>query len=91
MNSAAEFVEVDLHSTEKKLIRDLASFYVRDDVTQADLANGRKKWLRFRSTTIDEIIGELSYHYNRCESAAKSEQLDELIVHLENALSASRR
>ena len=43
MNSAPEFVEVDLHSTEKKLIRDLASFYVRDEVTQVDLANGRKK------------------------------------------------
>ena len=40
---------------------------------------------------IDEIIGELSYHYNRCKSAAKSEQLDELIGQLENALSASRK
>ncbi len=91
MNSAAEFVEVDLHSAEKKLIRELASSYVRDAVTQADLANGRKKWVRFRSSMLDEIIGELSYHYNRCKSAAKSEQLDELIGHLENALSASRR
>ena len=71
MNSAPEFVEVDLHSAEKKLIRELASFYVRDEVTQADLANGRKKWVRFRPSTIDEIIGELSYHYNRCRSAAK--------------------
>ncbi len=91
MNSTAEFVEVDLHAEEKKLILDLAGFLVVDEVTQADLKNGRKKWIRFRPHVISELIGELSYHYNRCKSAYKSELLDELIGHLEVTVSASRR
>lgn len=91
MNSTAEFVEVDLHAEEKKLILELAGFLVVDEVTQADLKNGRKKWIRFRPYVISELIGELSYHYNRSRSAYKSELLDALIGHLEVALSASRR
>jgi len=91
MNSTAEFIEVELRADEKKLILELADFWVRDETTQADLQNGRKKWIRFRPDVVSEVIGELSYHYNRCKSAAKSERLDALISHLEIALSASRR
>jgi hypothetical protein len=91
MNLAVEFIDVDLHADEKKLILELAGFWVTDETTQADLKNGRKKWIRFKPDVVSEVIGELSYHYNRCKSAAKSELLDALIGHLENALLASRR
>lgn len=91
MNSVVEFIEVDLHSNEKKLILELAGFWVTDETTQADIKHGRKKWIRFKPHVVSEVIGELSYHYNRCKSAAKSELLDALIGHLENALSARRR
>lgn len=91
MNSTTEFIDVDLHASEKKLILELAGFWVTDETTQADLKNGRKKWVRFEPYVVSELIGELSYHYNRCKSATKSELLDALISHLENALSASRR
>lgn len=72
MNSTAEFVEVDLHAEEKKFILELAGFLVGDEVTQADLKNGRKKWIRFSPYVISELVGELSYHYNRSRSAYKS-------------------
>ncbi len=91
MNSEADFIEVDLRADEKKLILALADFWVRDETTQADLQNGRKKWIRFRPDVVSEVMSELSYHYNRCKSTTKSERLDELISHLEIALSASRR
>lgn len=91
MNSTTEFIDIDLYPNEKKLILELAGFWVTDETTQADLNNGRKKWVRFKPYVVSELIGELSYHYNRCKSAAKSELLDALISHLENALSASRR
>ena len=91
MNSTTEFIDVDLHASEKKLILELAGFWVTDETTQADLKKGRKKWVRFEPYVVSELIGELSYHYNRCKSATKSELLDALISHLENALSASRR
>jgi hypothetical protein len=47
--------------------------------------------IRFRAHVVSDVIGELSYHYNRCRNAYKSELLDELIGHLEITLSASRR
>lgn len=90
-NTTVKFIEVDLHADEKKLILELAGFFVVDEVTQTDLKNGRKKWIRFRPYVVSEIIGELSYYYNRSKSAAKSELLDALISHLENALSTARR
>jgi hypothetical protein len=91
MRSTTKFVEIDLHANEKKLILELAGFWVTDETTQADLHNARKKWVRFEAHVVSEVIGELSYHYNRCKSAGKSELLDALISHLENALSTSRR
>jgi hypothetical protein len=90
-NTTAEFIEVDLHAEEKTLILELAGFLVVDEVTQSDLKNGRKKWIRFRSHVVSEVIGELSYHCNRSKSAAKSDLLDALCCHFENALSAARR
>lgn len=90
-NTTVEFIEVDLHADEKELILELAGFLVVDDVTQADLKNGRKKWIRFRSDVASQIIGELSYHCNLSKSAAKSDLLDALCCHFENALSAARR
>ena len=91
MNSSDEFIEVDLHTHEKKLILELAGFWVTDETSLADLRNPRKKWIRFNPFVVSELIGELSYHYNRCRNAYKSELLDELISHLEVTLSASRR
>ena len=90
MNSSIEFIAVDLHANEKKLILELGGFWVTDETTQADLKNSRKKWVRFTPYVVSELIGELSYHCNRCKSAAKAELLDELICHLESALSARR-
>ena len=91
MNSTTEFLDVDLHANEKRLILELAGFWVTNETTLADFKNARKKWVRFEPYVLSELIGELSYHCNRCKSAAKSEFLDALISHLENALSASRR
>lgn len=78
-----EYVEVDLNSDEKKIILKLASFFINDEVTQADLTNVRKKWIRFRPNEISSIIGELSYHFNRCKNNNMFNMLDELIGHLE--------
>lgn len=85
-NPTAEFIEVDLHADEKELVLELAGFLIVDEVTQADLTNGRRKWIRFRPYVVSQIIGELSYHCNRSKSAAKSERLDALSSHFENAL-----
>jgi len=91
MNVKTEFIEIDLHADEKKLILDLAGFWVTDETSLADLRNPRKKWIRFNPLVVSEVIGELSYHYNRCRNAARSERLDALISHLENVLAASQR
>lgn len=91
MNTTTDFINIDLHADEKKLILELAGFWVMDETTQMDLKNSRKKWVRFKPYTVPEIIGELSYHCNRCRSAAKAERLDALSCHLENILSAHRR
>ena len=91
MNVKTEFIEIDLHGDEKKLILDLACFWVTDETSLADLRNPRKKWIRFNPLVVSEVIGELSYHYNRCRNAARSELLDALISHLENVLAASQR
>lgn len=91
MNDKTEFIEIDLHRNEKKLILDLAGFWVTDEASLADLGNPRKKWIRFNPLVVPELIGELSYHCNRCRSAARSELLDELISHLESVLAASQR
>lgn len=86
MNSTDDYIEVELHAHEKKLILELAGFWVMDETTLADFRNQEKEWVRCKPYLVSELIGELSYHYNRCRSAAKSELLDALIIHLESAL-----
>jgi hypothetical protein len=38
-----EYVQVDLTATEKRLILELAPFFIMDENTKADLMNTRKK------------------------------------------------
>jgi|GEM_PF-1286471 len=90
MNSTAEYIEVDLRAYQKKLVLVHAGFLVGDETTLAELKNGRKKWVRFRPDVISDVVGELTYHFNRCNSDEKSELLDELISHFEYVLSVGR-
>jgi hypothetical protein len=78
-----EYILVDLDKEQKSIVLDKASFYIFDDETKTDLHNKRKKWIRFKRTTLTDVIGELSYYYNRSESEYESTLLDELISHLE--------
>ena len=78
------FILVDLDKEQKSIILDKASFYIFDDETTEDLNNNRKKWIRFKGTALSEIIGELSYYYNRSNNNYESMVLDELISHLEH-------
>ena len=78
-----EFILVDLDEEQKSIVLDKASFYIFDDETKMDLNNKRKKWIRFKGITLTDIIGELSYYYNRSKSDYESMLLDELICHLE--------
>jgi hypothetical protein len=78
-----EFIPVDLDKEQKSIVLDKASFYIFDDETTKDLNNKRKKWISFKSKTLTDIIGELSYYYNRSENEYESMVLDELICHLE--------
>ena len=79
-----EYIEVDLDKTEKQAILKYASFFVTDEITNADLLNKRKKWIRFNRHSLPDVIGELSYHFNRSKSNELFYFLDELIDHLEN-------
>jgi len=81
---ATKYTKVDLEPHEKKAILKYASFFVMDENTKADLSNGRKKWIRFKPTAITDVIGELSYHFNRTKSDNVFWMLDELIAHLES-------
>ena len=81
---ANEYIEVDLDKVEKQAILKYASFFVTDAITNADLLNKRKKWIRFNRHALPEVIGELSYHFNRCKSNELFYFLDELIDHLES-------
>ena len=80
---SVEIVEVDLTKEEKAAILELAEFVICDDNTKADLRNGRKKWIRFTSYGLTQVIGELSYNFNRCDDDNLFNFLDELIGHLE--------
>ena len=78
-----QFIFVDLDKEQKAIIVDKAWFYASAAETKEDLKNKRKKWIRFSRNALSEIIGELSYHYNRCKNNYDSMLLDELIMHLE--------
>ena len=80
---AKEYIEVDLTQDEKAGILKYAGFFVMDETTKADLSNGRKKWIRFSGYELSNIIGELSYCFNRCKDDSLFDFLDELISHLE--------
>ncbi|TAN51703.1 MAG: hypothetical protein EPN21_05930 [Methylococcaceae bacterium] len=78
------YIEVDLTPGEKKLVMEFAPWFIMDPVTQMDLKNPRKKWIRFKAGAIYEVIGELSYHCNRCRSVYKQDMLDALASHFES-------
>lgn len=79
-----DYILVDLDKEQKSIILDKASFYIFDEETKIDLNNKRKKWIQFKKSAITDIIGELSYYYNRSTNEYDSMVLDELIDHLEN-------
>ena len=78
-----EFIIVDLDAEQKSIVLDKSYFFLFDDETKDDLKNKRKKLIRFKRTTLTDIIGELSYYYNRSKNEYESILLDELISHLE--------
>jgi hypothetical protein len=80
---SSEFILVDLDNEQKSIVLDKASFYIFDDETTKGLNNKRKKWISFKNKTLTDVIGELSYYYNRSENEYESMVLDELICHLE--------
>jgi hypothetical protein len=80
---ARDYIEVDLTQEEKATVLEYAGFFVMDEITKADLSNKRKKWIRFSKYAISDIIGELSYCFNRCNDDYLFNLLDELISHLE--------
>ncbi len=80
---SSEFILVDLDKEQKSIVLDKASFFIFDDETTKDLNNKRKKWISFKCKTLTDIIGELSYYYNRSKNEYESMVLDELICHLE--------
>jgi len=80
---ANDYIEVDLNKEEKQAILKYASFFVTNEITKGDLLNKRKKWIRFNRYALSDVIGELSYHFNRCKSNDLFYFLDELIDHLE--------
>lgn len=77
------YIEVDLKQEQKQAILKYASFFVANEITKGDLLNKRKKWIRFDQYALTEVIGELSYHFNRCKSNDLFYFFDELIDHLE--------
>ncbi|MFT5658289.1 MAG: hypothetical protein ACI9KN_001568 [Gammaproteobacteria bacterium] len=79
----SEFIHVDLDKEQKSIVLDKASFFIFDDETTKDLNNKRKKWISFNCKTLTDVIGELSYYYNRSKNEYESMVLDELICHLE--------
>ncbi len=60
MATEFEYIAVDLRNDQKKLILKLAPFWVQDEVTQADLNNGRKN--RDQQDYLDELIEHLEDH-----------------------------
>ncbi|MFT5880721.1 MAG: hypothetical protein ACI86X_001851 [Moritella sp.] len=80
---ASEYIRVDLTQDEKDAVLKHAKFVLTDDVTKTDLENKRKKWIRFISFEMTQVIGELTYHFNRTTSDYEHYFVDQLICHLE--------
>lgn len=81
---AEKTISIDLDPEQKALVLEYASMLLYKLETKEDLNNKRKKWIRFDQQTLTDVIGELSYHFNRCKDDYKFYVLDELISHLEN-------
>ena len=79
-----EYTEIDLDNDQKAAILKYANFLVTDVNSQKDLVNKRKKWIRFQTGDIRQIMGELAYHFNRTNDDDIFYLLDELIAHLES-------
>jgi len=80
---AKNYIKVDLTQEEKEAILQLAGFVISDEIIKTDLENKRKKWIQFTSFELSQVIGELSYHFNRSKSDYQFYFLDQLIGHLE--------
>ncbi len=80
---SSKYIEVDLEKEEKEAILKYASSFTTEKTTNSDLLNRRKKWVRFNRYALLDVIGELSYHFNRCKSDDQFYFLDQLISHLE--------
>lgn len=80
---ASEYIQVDLSRAEKDAILEHADFVLTDEMTKTDLENKRKKWIRFMPFDLTQVIGELTYHFNRANNDQQFFLLDELISHLE--------
>lgn len=78
-----KIIKVDLTATQKEAVLKYAGFSLMTQESKQDLANPRKKWIRFTSYELKELVGELSYHFNRCKGDWTFYLLDELISHLE--------
>jgi len=78
-----KFIEIDLDNDQKAAILTYADFLILEAITRKDLANKRKKWIRFKPYDVTQIIGELAHHFNRSKSDDLFYFLDELICHLE--------
>jgi hypothetical protein len=78
-----EYINVDLTRDQKSAILEYAGFFVMDETTRADLSSKRRKWIKFSKFDLSNVIGELSYCFNRCNEDDLFHFLDELISHLE--------
>lgn len=78
-----EYIKVDLSQYEKETILEYAGFFIFEEATKNDLKNKRKKWINFTKSQLTEVIGELSYYFNRSKSDSQFYFLDQLISHLE--------
>ena len=81
---AKDYIELDFTNEEKKAFLKYVSFFVMYTKTTEDLTNERKTWIRFTRYKLSDVIGELSFHFNRTKSDYQFNLLDELIAHLEN-------
>ena len=76
-------IQIDLTNEEKTAVLKYADLFIFDEQTKSDLNNKRKKWIHFTHTQLELVIGELSYHFNRCKNDYQFHFLDNLIGHLE--------
>ncbi|MEJ2045015.1 MAG: hypothetical protein P8X89_17245 [Reinekea sp.] len=78
-----EYIKVDLSHDEKEAILEYAGFFIFEEETKNDLKNKRKKWISFTKSQLTNVIGELSYYFNRSKSDSEFYFFDQLISHLE--------